>query len=268
MITSITLKKQKSNFTNKLYGYKNGEITFNFTDGVNVITGRNGSGKSVLLNIIKTNCFIDKDSTYPRMPNPMDLHGLFSGDAGWKTIPESITEHLERKDYPKSEIVWDGAMVHHLIPEYFDASNLWKMMDSPFPNVGSDLFGTGEIMAGFMSKRSKGEGTIGLLMKMFNLNTEYDQPLTGVNDIWMKTSGIFHEWLKSFPETKGKPTLLIDELDEHLDLDNQKMYWTYIKSLTKKWQVIVVSHSIFAFKETDVNHIPLNKDYFKTVRSI
>ena len=55
MITSLTLHKEKNNFTNKLYKYKNGEVTYNFTDGINIITGRNGSGKSVLLKIIKMN---------------------------------------------------------------------------------------------------------------------------------------------------------------------------------------------------------------------
>lgn len=266
MIKSVTLHMKRGNFTNKLYSYKNKKITFNFTDGVNIITGRNGSGKSVLLNIIKSCCGIGKDSTYPRMPHPFDISHMFNDE--WQTMPQHIKSNLQKKEYPDAEIEWDGAMVHHLAPEYFSARNLWDMMDSPFPNERTELFDTGEVLGMMMSNASKGESTNRLLMKVFQLPTEYDEPLTKVNDVWIRASNTFQDWIHSFPQEKGKPTLLIDELDEHLDLDNQKFYWEYINHLTKKWQVIVISHSIFAFRHTELNHIPLNPDYLKAVREL
>lgn len=51
MIKSVTLKKDKESFTGKLYDHTKKDVTFHFTDGINIITGRNGSGKSVLLNV-------------------------------------------------------------------------------------------------------------------------------------------------------------------------------------------------------------------------
>lgn len=269
MIKTITIHKtEKLHFTNKLYHNKNKDIIYEFTDGINIITGRNGSGKSVLLNIIKTSCGIENESTYPRMPSPMDLHGLFRDNDDWDSISDHINKKVKSKGYPSNNIDWDGAMVHHLTPDFFNPKDLWRLMDSPYPNQGSGLFNTGEVLGLVMSKNSKGEGAIRLLNKIYNLNTEYDCHLNRVNEIWLKASEIFQNWLSSFPTEKGKPTLLIDELDSNLDLDNQKQYWEYINSLTKKWQIIVVSHSIFAFRNINANHIKLNPEYFNKVKKL
>jgi predicted ATP-dependent endonuclease of OLD family len=263
MIKSLTLYKGQKVFTNKLYNHSKKDVTFEFADGINIITGRNASGKSVLLKIIKTLCCID-EATYPSMPHPIDLHNFLTDI--WFTIPEYISEKLEKKDFPKSSILWDGSMVHYLTPEYFDSRNLWTKLDSPYSS-SKEIFSMGEVLNKMMTKNSQGESIIHLLMKLYELNTEYDKPLTNVNNSWLKASDTFQNWINSFPKD-GKPTLLIDELDLNLDLDNQKTYWDYVKNLTKKWQVIVISHSYFAFKQTDVNHIPLNKQYFNQVKKL
>lgn len=264
MIKSITIHKGKrGSFYNKLY-FKGGqkERTIKFTDGVNIITGRNGSGKSILLKIIKYNCCITDNASYPRV---VELSkGLVSDK--YHTIPEYINNCLKNKSLPTSSIIWDGSMVHHLTPEWFNPKDIWTRLDSPLPQ-GKELLGTGDILNEFLSKNSKGEKTIRLLNRLYNLNTEYDEPLTDVNDVWKNASNNFQNWLNSMPKN-GKPTLLIDELDTNLDLDNQKKYWKYINGLTKTWQVIVVSHSYFAFKEINVNHIPLNVKYFREVKKL
>ena len=77
MIKSITLKKGQDVFTNKLYRHKSKDVKFEFNDKVNIITGRNGSGKSVLLNIIKTYCGIGKQNTYACFKEPMDIFNDF-----------------------------------------------------------------------------------------------------------------------------------------------------------------------------------------------
>jgi len=267
MIKLLTLNKgQKLLFTDKLYHHSKKDVIFTFTDGVNVITGRNGSGKSVLLKIIKTHCAIGEDSSYPRMFKPFTLHGWF--DDNWKTIPDVISDNLKKLEFPKSKLDWDGSMVHYLTPEFFNPHDIWTRIDSPFPQ-GKELFSGIEAIDSLYNnnKISKGENCIHLLNKLYNLHTEYDQDLKNVNDMWLKANNIFQSWIKIFPKD-GKPTLLIDELDNHLDLDNQKLYWDYINNLTKLWQVIVVSHSIFSFKQKNVNHIPLDKEYFENVNKL
>lgn len=267
MIKSVTLKKDKESFTGKLYNHTKKDVTFNFTDGINIITGRNGSGKSVLLKIIKTNCLITKEASYPRMVEPSEIKDGFFSD-NWLTIPKVIQKRLINNDFPLSSIEWDGSMVHYLTPDFFNPSTMWRRIDSPLPQ-GKELFSDKEIFAGiaYKNQNSSGEQCIRLLNKMYELHTEYDEPLKMVNDLWKGADDIFQNWIHSFP-MDGKPTLIIDELDHHLDLDNQKTYWDYIGCLVKKWQVIVVSHSIFSFKQVDVNHIPLQKEYFEKVKSL
>lgn len=265
MIKSVTLHKGRTSFTHKLYHHSTKDVTFNFTDGVNVITGRNGAGKSVLLNIIKTNCAIQTDSTYPRMIHPFDISkGFLTND--FYTIPEFCIKKLKDNELPTSSLDWDGSMVHYLTPEFFSPRDIWTRLDSPLPK-GRELFSAMDAIGGMASSNSAGEKSIGLLIKLFELHTDYDPPLKNVNDTWVEAGTIYQDWVKSLPKD-GKPTLLIDELDHHLDIDNQKVYWDYINRLATKWQVIVVSHSIFAFMRTDVNHIPLDKKYLKNVQQI
>lgn len=276
MIKSITFYKGQKKFTNKLYHHKNKDITFNFTDGLNIITGRNGSGKSVLLDMIRNNCGIISDNSYPVMPNPMHLHSW--SDDKWISMSNYIKNQFENNDYPNCDIVWDGSMVHYLTPDTFDSERMWNREMARGENfshqISNDLFSGIEILGKMISHNSKGESSIQVLNKIFNLSIEYQKQLTkkDVNDVWVKASDIFHDWLNSMPRNE-KPTLLIDELDSHLDLDNQKSYWNYINYLTQKWQVIVVSHSIFALRlkkscDFDINYINLNSEYFNKVNKL
>jgi predicted ATP-dependent endonuclease of OLD family len=270
MIESITLHQTiKPHFTNKLYHNKKKDVTYEFTDGINIITGRNGSGKSVLLKIIKTLCGLKKDGTYPSMPSPLDLKTSFFSDKNeWNTIPEYIKSNLGNKGYPSSDVVWDGAIIYYFTPDSFNPTDMWNGMVSRGSLPQKELFSGIEILEKIISTKSQGESSIQILTKLYQLETTYDLPLKNVNDMWLKASDIFQEWLASFPKEKSKPTLLIDELDEHLDLDNQKIYWDFIGRLTKKWQVIVVSHSIFAFRHAEANHIKLNPEYFNKVKKL
>lgn len=265
MILSITINKQSKIFTCRLYNHSKNDVTFNFTEGINIITGRNGSGKSVLLNLIKTYCCIGKEQTYPTFVEPLYLtKDMFTSEK--YSIDEYIQKQIKNKDYPVCRLTWDGSIVHYLTQEYFNPNNMWNMLDNPSAHLhGEQLFGTGDVLSSFMSKNSSGESVIKLLLKLYNLPYKYSKLETKhVNDSWANAIKIFEKWLKAKPQT-GKPTLLIDELDSRLDIDNQSLYWEYLSKLTPRFQIIVVSHSIFAFKQTDCNHIKLNKKYFNNV---
>lgn len=265
MIRSITIKKTNSrHFTNRLFHNKNKDITYRFNDGVNIITGRNGSGKTVLLNLIKTNCGIMGTSTYSVMPTPMELNNFFSEN--WQTIPEWIENRMKNLGLPTVQLQWDGSIVHHLTPSDFNCNTMWERMDNMVTTKQS--FSGLEILDKMSSSRSSGENTNQILYKLLSLPDRYDEPLTNANDVWLRVSKIHQDWLLSFKSPKGKPTLLIDELDIHLDIDNQSTYWKLLGHLAKKWQIIVVSHSIFAFKQKNARYLNLSPGYFKTVKTL
>lgn len=271
MIKSITLLPGQDVFTNKLYKHKSKPVTFNFTDGINIITGRNANGKSVLLNLIAYNCGIQNNATYPRMIEPLHLHSLFSDfDKDWDTIDDQINKTIRNRAYPKSEIIWDGSIVHHLTEDAFSPDTMWRQIDGDsFRGTKVQrTFGGLETIQRFVANDSKGENATRVLFSLDKLNKNYDPPMNSkqVNDSWLKADSIFQDWINSKPKD-GKPTLLIDELDSGLDVLNQYYYWSYIQKLAEEWQVIVVSHSIFAFKHKG-NQIPLNKSFFKEVNKI
>jgi len=66
-----------------------------------------------------------------------------------------------------------------------------------------------------------------------------------------------YNWqLRDFVASKdfsGKATILLDELDSHLDLEQQRYFHTvFLPLLATKFQVICISHSVFALKHKDI----------------
>jgi len=276
MIKSISIYKgERSLFTNKLYNKHKSPRTFNFTPGLNIVTGRNGSGKTVLLNLLKNKTGnLDSGEISPSMMSPMKINkGFFTGE--YYTIDDKINKKLSGtldSGYPKVDIDWDGKIVNHVTPAFFGGQSIWKRFDSPKPKHYDELFSGGESLLKMMSNLSAGEDLINTIIRIKNLPKEYHGPMeeNSANDLWINASNIFQDWVKIIDkgDKNSKPTLLIDELDKHLDLDNQLAYFNFIKELAKEWQIILVSHSYFAFKLKDVNYINLDQKYFNTIKNL
>ncbi len=269
MINSITIHNgSRGLFTNKLYKvYKDKSRTFNFSkDKINVITGRNASGKSVLLNLLKMKTGNLSKGISPEMVVPMSISkGFF--DKTYYTMQEKIDSNFTGEYNPKVDIDWDGSITNHITPSFFDTGNLWDSFMSGRAKHYEDTYNMPEVVNRIMSNQSAGEDLINTIGRIRDLPKKYHGPMEGVNDLWMKASDIFQTWHQSFKQDE-KPTLLIDELDKHLDLDNQKHYFDFLRYLAKEWQIIVVSHSFFAFNQKDVNYINLNPKYFKQVQKL
>lgn len=268
MIHSFSLLPGQKIFTNKLYKHKNKEVTFNFEDSINVITGPNGSGKSVLLHMIATKCGIGKESSYACMPSPSRVISFF--DEKRIGMEELIENRMQERGFPSTNIRWDGSIVHHLNEDTFDSTRMWnRYNDHSFrPDKISSSFNGADIINKIMVKDSRGEAATRILFSLNTLTDKYNDPIDkkSVNSLWVEADNIYQEWHGAFLK-KGKPTLLIDELDSGLDLINQYYYWKFLEDLSVKWQIIVVSHSIFAFKYNG-NQLPLSKKYFKDVNKL
>jgi len=278
MINTFTIfKGERGLFTNKLYKLttKNPSRTFTLSPNVNIITGRNGSGKSVLLKLIKYKTGnLSNDSISPSMIEPLYISKGF-GTNKYYTIDDKINEKLDgtlNSGYPKVNINWDGEIVNHITPNFYTSDSIWRRLDKPTPQYYKEVFSGVETIAKMITNLSAGEDLINTIMRLNQLPKNYHEPLNEnqVNDLWINASNIFQDWVKKVNKNipNSKPTLLIDELDKHLDLDNQLAYFNFLKALSKVWQIIVVSHSYFAFKQKDVNYINLNPKYFYTIKKL
>jgi ABC-type molybdenum transport system ATPase subunit/photorepair protein PhrA len=277
MINKITIYKgERSLFTNKLYNVSEKKPkTFEFSPNLNVITGRNGSGKSVLLKLLKYKTGnLNHDEISPSMIHPLSISKGFGTDE-YYSIDDKINEKLSGTlnfGYPKVNIDWDGEIVNYIVPSFFSSNNLWTNFDKITPKYYDDLYDGLEIILKKINNLSAGEDLINTIVRLKNLPKDYHKPLTDneVNDVWVKASNVFQQWVDNVKINKGntKPTILIDELDKHLDLDNQMYYFEFMRELSKEWQIILVSHSYFAFKLKNVNYINLNPKYYNKIKKL
>lgn len=137
------------------------------------------------------------------------------GNGGWSVGPEEINNG----DYPfpdnrksgfDADIKWDGRPVF-----YHDCYR-----DSEISFFNPSYFGENELL------RSSGEKRIGLINELINFLE--DKYLT-------------------YKTRRGEgPTLLLDEVDNHIGFGGQSILWKYIfPLLAKKYQLIISTHSVF-----------------------
>jgi energy-coupling factor transporter ATP-binding protein EcfA2 len=227
---------------------------FEFTPGLNVIWGRNGVGKSLLLKTMANYCFVEQTggggwSSYNYMLK------FSSYDFNYKSKNKNLSDVYEFDKNSKIDIDWSGDptfyMHHddmiddHCIMGYEMGGSNWinglgKIIDTVHrkhekssPSSGQQIKGIGEML---------------LNIKAPNLEDK----------VYLR-SDYAYDYISYIKERKNlfngesKPTLLLDEIDSQLDLFNQ--IWFHeeiIPQLLKKYQIILVSHSIFATKYENV----------------
>jgi len=220
MISSL---KVCSGFAEKLLKRK-----ISFSDGLNVLFGPNGCGKTTALNIIAAHCSIDYR------------------DGGWSKVrpgtdpfKDRVTEMTVEKC--KADVNWDGTPTLYskatvLQSAYFDWDNPLMSVADQIVGIKSASDGEFKIMtlANAIKQMRSAPGPDHLL--------ERPKGLSGVSDERM--SGFF-DHIKSLSRD-GKLTVLLDEPDRSLSIPNQSLIWARMAEVTALFQVIVASHSPFA----------------------
>ncbi len=250
MFTTI---KVTDGFAAELPALKDREIKFE--PGLNVLFGKNGSGKSVLLSLLGSYAGIADDSY------------------GWSGAIESTrdgTTNLAaaRRNHSIGhcgvECAWDGAPVHK--PRLERA----QMSHFDFDTEGGMSAQLGEMMG----KYSSGITTFARLAKA--LDSLEKAPKTSDAYLWVgsKRQPVdeknkwakeqWDAWFASFPTPHGtRLTLLLDEPDRALSFDMQHRVWTALPRLAKKFdcQIIVASHSPFSVIAKDTHRIEMDPGY-------
>ncbi len=237
MINNVTPIGEMS----KLIGKKD----FSLVEGLNIFYASNGVGKSYLLKQIKEACFINIGG--------FDKHRK---SFNFETYPQ----YLKEKNI-LINIDWDGAGVFYLDNKYFTD---WHS------NVGYEM-STGKRIPEFTSymERSRKYLSSGQMSKSF-FQEIYDLDLKPLSTL-REESYIYKNW-NNFIETMNgnHPTLILDEIDSNLDLNTQLWFHLeYLPELSKKFQVIIVSHSPYVYHHiNNSNFIDLDGSFQSSILNL
>lgn len=221
------------------------EITFK--PGLNVLWGKNGSGKSSVLRLIAKMfhaeagrfSFITGSSTHDILPfksskNPNPAERLFG----------SVT------------IAHDGQGVM-----YFDPDHRPGLIGGM---AGfDDHFMTEGIQSIFM-KGSSGELGLNNMIKLLEGMKSGDK----IVPKWERkpNQDVLNFFKPSIPD--GPPTFLLDEPDRSVDIPSQFGLWKFLQNAAEKKgvQIIVASHSVFATSVNCANYIEFTNGYLEACR--
>jgi len=220
--------------------------TFEFKPGLNILWGRNGSGKTSLTKVL-ARLFHCEQGNHPAVSQE-SLSELLGGD---RFNPINLSKGLA--------IEHDGQGVRHFDPGH--AVGL---------TAGGAAFDWDFGMEGIQNQLFKGSAG---QTNMFRFDRILNEIVTGevpevtwkiqrelVNDVWRERIDLAKSILKKNGK-KGPPTILLDEHERSYDLNAQVGVWRLLRAYSDQVQFIVASHSLFALKIPDAHYIELSPRY-------
>lgn len=220
--------------------------TLEFKPGLNILWGRNGSGKTSLTKVLARLLHCEQ-SGQPCVTQ----ESLLALNA------DQILDEVNLKKGLR--IQHDGQGTRHFDPGH--APGL----------VGGAAAFDGDFMteglANAMFKGSAGQTTL------FRFDRLMGEVITGTvpeviwkfsrdrcNSTWARRVELATFFLQG-NATKGLPTMLLDEPERSYDLNTQVGIWRFLRAYADQVQFIVASHSLFALKIPEAHYIELSPRY-------
>lgn len=262
-------------FVRNLYKISKNPKLYNFTDGLNLIIGPNGCGKSTLLNIIAGKMSINSvDQCYQLPCRSTEFLGFLNRERENKLYEDYLKgEYICGTGYHINvNIEYENVLTYYLNKKCFDAKKAFSY-SMAFGKTASLVYKSGlEAIGNNMIKLSNGQMSINKMMTFLDVSSSKTKFSKGyfssisVNSPNSIAVDLMIDWQKRFKTKDSKPTLLIDEIDEGMDLINQVIFFqNLLPKLLEKYQVIMVSHSAYILKflndeSTNVISFFTNKD--------
>lgn len=211
--------------------------TIKFTDGLNIILGDNGTGKSTILTLLKRALHCEQ--------------GYYS-KITQSSVDKMSGEILNTEEFTGLKIIHDGQPVFSM-----DAVQTVGLVGSSFDD---DWFKEG-ISNQFSKDLSSGQFIQAQVMEIFKLAKEVNEiPINfnreAVNCVWQEKYDVATKILFNPTGPKKKKTIIMDEPDRSVSIVLQKQFWDIVENMSAHYQIIVATHSPFAVKRK-ANYIEL-----------
>lgn len=219
---------------------------FEFTPGLNILWGKNGSGKSTVISLMAS-LFHCAQGGVPRTTASSvgDLFG-FNSDKDAERLAAVQADHDGQ-----GVCLFDPGLAVGLIGGGFDYD-----------------FMTEGVMNATM-RGSAGETTLSRSMKVLKVietnkapEVVFGMDADAVNSLWAPRVKAVEKFLKGSGE-KGPLTILMDEPERSLDIIHQAGMWRMLRDYSAKIQFIVASHSLYALNLPKANYIELTPGYLE-----
>lgn len=271
-------------------GYENPQLIKNLVgkriefskDKINVLFGPNGSGKTTIIKTIANYCLCGDTNNADGYTNvlkygPLDFNVSFFSDKRDEYKIEDALHKYSRTNYANVE--WDGH------PVYFE-NTAGRKNYGMLGDLQGGLLSTGKDEFLYLMDRSKlslGQNTIYMINKIADaiercptLDDFANVLKRKYNEYWLAAISTQLSYIKDNYKEGGCMTLLLDEMDKSLDIENTLLlYRDFLPALQKKYniQIILVSHSPLMLSNIiqnsdDYNFISLDKKYTKEMKKL
>lgn len=247
MVHKVKITNNKNSpihYLPKLKAFKR-STEFIFKEGVNIIVGENGCGKTTLMNLIKKYLLVDFTECNK---------GIFRGNIN------ALYSNLEHTELFDGVEVW--ADYHK---NTFRLSHAGEKEQNKAVETLND-FGTM-----FSQKTSStGEGVLIALNSLFKYIFSPEVKLTFDYEQFKKEEPLYWKYIAQHQQEGKEYTILMDEPDRNLDLENIQQIRNILSFHKPETQIIAVIHNpllIYSLSNNkEINFIEMTKNYISKVK--
>jgi predicted ATPase len=220
-------------FATELPNFHRG-IEFQFSQGLNILSGSNGSGKSTILKMLKAYC------------------GIPNGFGGWSRISSELALGAQTQSHfpwvyrayspgqSDCNVGWDGTA------SFYNEGDVkvdqWAWFTNKAIASEDGMTTEQEHMEAMAEKPSSGQYRIKKLNKLFDMLKNPPDLCQYVSS--HPTQIAESNYIRTLPKT-GRVTLLLDEPERALSLPKQMELFKLLEKMSKDYQIIVATHSPF-----------------------
>lgn len=233
-------------------------IQFQFSPGLNILSGSNGCGKTSILKMIKAYC------------------GIPNGYGGWSRISDKLALGAQVKSHfpyayrtyspgqSDCAVIWDGTATFY--NEGDIKTDQWQWFTHRSIASEDGMTTEAEHMDTMMEKPSSGQYRIKKLNKLFEMLKNPPDLFKAYSSHPAEMAEI--EYIRSLPRT-GRVTLLLDEPERALALPKQMELFKLLNDMSKDYQIIIATHSPFVcLMDLNAKIFDIEKDYSETCTEI